>query len=53
MMVTDAEISRIVQKVTESPIDIGTFPFIFVIVATGAVFAYLYKGIYAWGHFRP
>ena len=53
MMVTDAEIARIVQKVTESPIDIGTSPFIFVIIATGAVFAYLYKGIYAWGQFRP
>ena len=52
-MITNAEIARIVQKVTENPLDIGTFPFIFVIVATGAVFAYLYKGIYAWGQFRP
>ena len=52
MIVSEAEISRLVQDIVESPVEISLVPVFFLIIASGAVFAYLYKGIYAWGRFN-
>lgn len=42
----------LIDDVINTEIEFSLIPFVFLIFATGAVFTYLYNGIYAWGRFN-
>ena len=43
---------NLIDDVINIEIEFSLIPFVFLIFATGAVFTYLYNGIYAWGRFN-